>query len=118
MGIFKGPYHSTLNFFLPTVGCWIVEEFVRYTLKFLFPRMAFPLAECSFQVGTRTNYLKLRNWVVLEIQVYLVFGRSDGNFWVKPIEKVSIKVRFSFSFQIFSFTYLQSQSPHILYIAT
>ena len=36
-GIFKGPYHSTcgvVNFWLPTVGCWIIEEFLCYTLKF------------------------------------------------------------------------------------
>ena len=36
-GVFKGPYHSTsrvLNFWIPTVGCWIIEEFVCYTLIF------------------------------------------------------------------------------------
>ena len=32
-----GPYHSTcsaVNFWLPTVGCRIIEKFVCYTLKF------------------------------------------------------------------------------------
>ena len=30
-GVFKGPYNSTcrvLNFWFPTVGCWIIEKFV------------------------------------------------------------------------------------------
>ena len=36
-GVFRGLYHSTckaLEFRLPTVGCWIIEEFVSYKLMF------------------------------------------------------------------------------------
>ena len=36
-GLFKILYHSAcrvMNLWLPTVGCWINEEFVCYTLKF------------------------------------------------------------------------------------
>ena len=36
-GIFRDPYHLTcrvLNFWLPSVGCWKIEEFVCFTLKF------------------------------------------------------------------------------------
>ena len=36
-GVFRYPYHPTcrvLNFWLPTVGCWKIQEFVCFTLKF------------------------------------------------------------------------------------
>ena len=41
-GVFKGPYHSTckvLNFWLPTVGCWITEEFVCYNRLLIFHKI-------------------------------------------------------------------------------
>ena len=37
--MFKGPYRSTcrvLNLWLSTVGCWIIDEFVCYTLKLAY----------------------------------------------------------------------------------
>ena len=37
--VFKGPYHSTcraLKSWLPTAGCWIIEEIVCDTLKFAY----------------------------------------------------------------------------------
>ena len=38
-GVFKDPYHSTcgvLDFWLPTVWCWIIDEFARFTQKFAY----------------------------------------------------------------------------------
>ena len=38
-GVFKGPYHSTcrvLNFWLPTVGCLIIDRLVCDNLKFAY----------------------------------------------------------------------------------
>ena len=51
-GVFSYPYHSTcrvLNFWLPTVECWKIQEFVCFTLKFA----CFPSKQTDFVLHSR-----------------------------------------------------------------